>query len=271
MKRYLLLVSVMLLCTAWVMNRASGNYEAIHHNSFTKGEVLEYKVKYSFITVGKAQIKVHDNYYKINGRGCYRIDVFGATSGAIDWVAKVDDNWGAYVDTAALVPHISYRKIKEGSYRKNELVKFDHVTNMIAVKVVDKETGLFKEPEFIQAPNNIRDIVGGLMYLRALDFNQLDKGEIISVDAFFEDTVYDFKIIYAGKELLKTKVGEVNAIKLVPIMPDNDLFRGENPIAVWLSDDENKIPLKVEAEMVIGKAGCEIIGYSGLKNELEII
>lgn len=271
MKKCLLSFIVVLLFTAFVMNDPVDNYEVIDQNSFTKGEVLEYKVKYSFFIVGKAQIKIHDNFYRINGRDCYRVDVYGKTSGAVDWVARVNDNWGAYVDTAALVPHISYRKIEEGSYRKNELIKFDHTTNMIEAKVVDKKTGLFKEPEYIQAPDNIRDIVGGMMYLRSLDFDQYEKEDIITVDAFFEDTVYDFQIIYKGKEEVKTSVGTFNTFKLVPIMPDNKLFAGENPISVWFSDDENQIPIKVEADMVIGKAGCEIINYKGLKNELEVM
>lgn len=238
----------------------------IPHESFTTGEVLEYKLNYGLFAVGKAQMKVHDGYYKINGRDCYRVDVFGKTSGAIDWVAKVNDNWGAYIDTAALVPHISYRKIEEGRYRKNEVIKFDHDTDMIEAKVINNETGDFKEPEYFQAPDNIRDIIGGIFYLRTLDFNGLEEGAMVTLKAFFEDTIYDFEIIYAGKEEIKTKAGKFNALKLVPIMPDNKLFAGENPITVWFSDDLNRVPLKVEANMLIGKASCELIKFEGLRN-----
>lgn len=233
---------------------------------FTTGELLEYKLNYGIFTVGKAQMKVHDGYYNINGRDCYRVDIFGKTSGAIDWVARINDNWGSYIDTAALIPHISYRKIEEGNYRKNELVKFDHVTDMIEAKVVNNATGDFKEPEYIQAPDDIRDIIGGLFYLRSLDFKSMEKGDIINLDAFFEDTVYDFDIKYLGNEEVKTKAGKFNAIILQPVMPDNQMFAGENAITVWLSDDMNRIPLKAEANMVIGRATCELIHFEGLRN-----
>ena len=243
-----------------------GEYVVIPHESFTKGELLTYKLNYSLFTVGKAQMKIHDGYYNVNGRGCYRVDINGKTSGAVDWVARVNDNWGAYIDTAALVPHISYRNIEEGRYRKNEVVKFDHVTNMVEAKVVNNETGEFKEPIYFQAPDNIRDIIGGLFYLRSMDFDTLKVGELFTVQAFFEDTFYDFEIRYQGKEEIKTKAGKFNAIKLVPKMPDNELFAGEDAISVWLSDDLNKIPLKAEANMFIGKAACELIQYEGLRN-----
>lgn len=264
MKNWLYFIAVILLTS--FTGTGKETFVSVPHRTFGAGELLEYKLTYGAFAVGKAQMKVHDAYYKINGRDCYRIDIFGKTSGAVDWVARVNDNWGAYIDTAALVPHISYRKIEEGRYRKNEVLKFDHNTDMIEAQVVNNETGDFKEPAYFQAPDNVRDIVGGLFYLRTLAFNDLAEGDIIKMEAFFEDTVYDFEIRYMGKEEVKTKAGKFKALKLVPIMPDNKLFAGENAISVWLSDDLNRVPLKVEANLVIGKASCELITFEGLRN-----
>lgn len=266
MKSFIYFTLILLITSAFTGKNEDTGYSQVSFPVFSTGELLEYKLNYSLFTVGKAQMRIHDGYYNINGRDCYRVDIFGKTSGAIDWVARVNDNWGAYIDTAVLVPHISYRKIEEGNYRKNELIKFDHVTDMIEAKVVNNETGDFKEPEYIQAPDDIRDIIGGLFYLRSLDFDSMEKGSIINVDAFFEDTVYDFDIKFIGKDEVKTKAGRFNAIVLQPIMPENKMFAGENPITVWLSDDLNRIPLKAEANMVIGKATCELIHFEGLRN-----
>ena len=264
MKNIIYFIAILLISSAFTSSEKE--HATVSFPTFTTGEILEYKLNYGLFTVGKAQMKVHNGYYKINGRDCYRVDIFGKTSGAVDWVAKVNDNWGAYIDTAELIPHISYRKIEEGRYRKNELVKFDHETNMIEAKVVNNETGDFKEPEYIQAPNDIRDIIGGLLYLRSLDFDKMEKGGLISLDAFFEDTVYDFDIRFLGRESVKTKAREFNALVLQPVMPDNKMFAGENAITVWLSDDLNRVPLKAEANMVIGRAACELIHYEGLRH-----
>ncbi len=243
-------------------------FEFVENESFGTGEKLQYNVNFGIFSVGEAKMEILNKTYNINGRSCYKANVHGRTTGVVGWVAKVDDVWGAYVDTVSLIPHISYRKIRENNYRKDELVKFDHTSDMIEYKVVDKETGKFKEPEYFKAPNNVRDMVGGYMYLRTLDFEQMSIGDTIQIDAFFEDQFYDFRIMYEGTENVKTKLGRINCHKLVPIMPDNKIFDGENSITVWFSNDENKVPVKIQADMFIGHAGVEIEKAEGLLHPL---
>ena len=55
-----------------------------------------------------------------------------------------------------------------------------------------------------------------------------------------------------------------------PIMPKNSLFDGEDSITAYFSDDKNRIPVKIDAEMFIGSAGVELTGYSGLRNPLNV-
>ncbi len=241
------------------------------NKSFTTGELLNFHVTFGIFSVGEAKMEIKDKTFNINGKKCYRVDVHGKTTGLVSWVAKVNDVWGAYVDTAAMTPQISYRKIRENNYKKDELVKFDHNTNMIEYKVVDKKTGKFKDPMYYKAPENVRDMVGGYMYLRTMDLNSFHLGDTITVDAFFEDTFYDFQIMYSGKETVKTKIGKIRCHKLIPVMPDNKLFDGENSITVWFSDDQNKIPVRIEASMFIGKAGVEIEKTQGLLHPLNLV
>src|SRR5688572_458659 len=76
-------------------------YPLIQNESFTKGEVLHFKMTYSFITVGKGTATVQPKYYKLNNRDCYKVDVNAKTVGMVDWVADVNNHYGAYIDTAA--------------------------------------------------------------------------------------------------------------------------------------------------------------------------
>ena len=243
-------------------------YTPIKYKSFARGERLEYKVNFGFFNIGEAEMIIDDKFYKVNGRECYKVDVYGKTTGMVDWVAKVNDHWGAYVDSSALVPHISYRKIREGKYKKDEVVRFDHRVNLIEAKVKNKKTGEFKEPQIYVAPAGIRDMLAGYLYLRTINFDSLNKGDIFTVTGFFEDEFYELNIRYRGKEKIKTKAGKFKAIKLEPVMPENELFDGEDSILAWVSDDENKIPLKVQAKMFIGNTGVELKNYHNVKNPL---
>ena len=246
-------------------------YTDVSNDSFFKGEKLEYKVSFGIFSIGEAEMVIQDNFYRVNHRDCYKIDVYGKTTGMVDWVAKVDDHWGAYVDSAALVPHISYRNIKEGNYRKNEVTRFDHRSNQIETKVMDKKTGEYKEPNYYYAPEDIRDMLAGFLYMRTMDFSTMKKNDVFTVKGFFEDTFYELDVRYKGTEKIKTKAGKFKAIKLAPIMPDNKLFDGEDSILVWLSNDKNKVPLKIEAKMFIGSTGVELSGYHNLRNEINKI
>jgi hypothetical protein len=114
-------------------------YPYVPNNSFGKGEVLEYKMSYGIFNIGKGRTVIHDTYHKMNDRHCFKVDVYGKTTGMVDWVADVDDQWGAYIDTIALVPHMSYRKIREGKYKKDEVVSFNHERGKIEAKVLNQK------------------------------------------------------------------------------------------------------------------------------------
>ncbi|MFY0650542.1 MAG: DUF3108 domain-containing protein [Cyclobacteriaceae bacterium] len=113
-------------------------------------------------------------------------------------------------------------------------------------------------------PNNIQDIVSGFFYLRTIDFDQLAVGETVAINGFYKNKVFDFKIRFEGREVIKTKLGKIRALKIAPMMPENSVFDGEDSIHAWLSDDQNKIPLKVKSDMFIGAIELDIKTAKGL-------
>lgn len=246
-------------------------YTAIKNTSFGTGEIIEYRVNFGIFTVGHASTHVDKKIFTINSRPCYKIDGYGSTSGLIAWLSKVDDQWGAYVDTAALITHVSYRKIKEGRFRKDELVNFDHEQKKAEVKLKNKKTGVYDDIKYYPVEENVRDIVAGFTYLRVIDLSRTRKGDTLTISGFFEDASYKLKIIYDGKEKISSEVGKIFCHRLIPIVPDNKLFEGNNSITVWLSADENQIPVKIQARMFIGSTGLELEEFRGLRNQLRIV
>ena len=241
-------------------------YRYIPNESFGSGEVLKYRVHWGLVNAGEATMKVSDTYFNVNGRPCYKIDVFGNTVGLIDVAIKIRDNWGAYVDTASIIPHKAYRYIQEGGYRKNEMVNFDHENDVATVLKLDKKTRKLKEKKNFTVPNDVVDIVGGYYFLRTIDYDNYEKGDIINVSSFFGDEIYDLEIRFLGRETIDTKVGEINAIVMAPSLPNNDFFSGDDPVKVWISDDKNKVPLKVKAKIAVGAIEIDIKEMQNLRN-----
>ncbi|MEL7003253.1 MAG: DUF3108 domain-containing protein [Bacteroidota bacterium] len=239
----------------------SDEYRNVENSSFEPGEEIKYKVHYGFINAAEGRMVISNELYNINGRPCYKIDVFGRSVGMFDLFLRIRDNWGTYLDTSAIVTQKFYRIIEEGKYRKHEIVDFDQNVNVASVRTYDKKKHKWKPTEKFDIPSNVQDMVSGYYFLRTFDFRGLEEGEIINIDAFFDDEVYDFKIRYIGKEEVKTKLGRIRSVVFSPIMPENSLFDGEDAIRVWISDDANKVPLKIKAEMFVGSVEIDITKY----------
>ena len=269
MKRaFIALITLVLLCGFLPVKQ---NTPLVARNtSFTAGEQLDYRVTFGFFTVGRAVTRIDKRVYSINSTACFKIDAYGETSDWISWVARVHDTWGAYLDTASLSPQVAYRKIREGNYKKDELTSFDHDKRKVEVKVMNQETGVYENPKEYDIPRNAKDLVSGFMLLRQIDFTRVRLGDTLTVSGFFEDTSYNLRLIYTGKDVVQTKIGKIPCLKLVPIVPDNKLFDGENSITCWLSDDANKVPVKIQAKMFIGHTGVELEGFRGLRNQLKV-
>lgn len=240
------------------------------NTSYAPGEELEYRVHFGVFTVGKATTRVDKLLQTYNGRPCYKVDAYGETSDWISWVAKVNDNWGAYIDTTTQLTHMAYRMLREGKYRRDEQAFFDQQKRKVEVKVKNRDTGVIESKTY-DTPANAKDLVAGFLFLRTIDFKRVAIGDTITVSGFLEDASYDLKIIYTGKEVVETRVGKIPCIRVRPIMPKNSLFDGENSVACWISDDMNRIPVKLQAKMFIGNTGLELIRFRGLRNQLKII
>lgn len=229
-------------------------------------EVLEYRIHYGFMNAGEARIEVHPKLYLVNNKVCYKATVTGKSTGAFDFALRIRDQWGTYIDTSSKNPQRAFRTIEEGKYRLKEYAYFDYKNNEVNL---ERETkGNKKETRVYSITDDVQDIISGYYFLRTINYNALHLNDTIAVNAFFEDKLYNFSVKFLGKGQVKTKFGSINAIKLSPIMPENQLFEGGNSIRLWLSDDKNKIPIKVEADMVVGAVEIDLKGYEGLKHPI---
>jgi hypothetical protein len=264
--KILILISALFFCLS-SFNTHLGDYKSIVNiHSFLKGEVLTYRLHYGVFTAGEASVWVNPEIKKVRGKDCYSFNIKGKTTGAFAAVMTIEDEWKSYVDTCSMSPVQFSREIIENSYYLKERVDFDRNNANVTWEKRDR----VQKHENFEVPTNVHDIVSAYYFLRNIDYSKMKIGQRTSVKAFFEDKLYDFEVEYMGKDIVKTKLGKVNAIRLIPIMPDNELFEGNDAIQFWLSDDKNKIPLKVKAKMFVGAVEVDIKDYTGLRYQLNI-
>jgi hypothetical protein len=240
-----------------------GVYRTVENRSFRLGEEVKYRVHYGFINAGEATVEVSPDLFRVNNRPCFRITVSGSSSNVFDKFLKIRDTWRSYVDTSAIVSQRFYWNIQEGKYKKEETVFFDHPNKKIRSEEKNQEA-----KDFENIAENLQDLVSGYYYLRTVDFSQMKENDMVSVKGFFDDNFFDFKVRFRGRETIKTKFGKIRCLRLTPVMPKNDLFDGDSSIRFYVSDDENKIPVKVQADMFVGAVEVEIKDYKNLKYPL---
>lgn len=264
MKKVIPLVLIVLVAAVGFVTK--DRLRTVPNESFTSGEILKYKVHYGPITAAEAVIDVAPTLHTVNGRPCYRATVTGKTNGSFDLFLRIRDTWQSYIDTAAIIPQRSFRNIEEGNYRKRETVDFNHATNTAFVE--KKKRNKDKEHKNFKVPANVQDIVSGFYYLRTFNYDKMRVGEKVNIQGFFDEENFTMEVTYKGKEVVSTKAGDIKAIKLVPKMPKNEMFDGENSITVYLSDDQNKIPVLIQAEMFVGSVKVNLYEYKNLKHKI---
>ncbi|WP_026955744.1 DUF3108 domain-containing protein [Algoriphagus vanfongensis] len=232
---------------------------------YTFGEELNFEVSYGWFNLADAKMQIGKKPQEHDERPHYKIDVYGKTKGAATIFGKVNDNWGTYLDMESKLPSQSYRHIEEGNYRKHELVHFDQRENKALMQLFDKENKNLKEEKEFDLPGQVQDIVSGFYYLRTLDLRNLEEGEQIIIRGFFDKEIYNIKLIYEGSEKLETELGEKDTYIFSPQIPKNKLFRGEFPVKVWVTKDQNKIPVKIKANLFLGSLNLDIKSAKGLR------
>jgi len=221
------------------------------HN-FEAGEVLEYNLHFGPINAGKATGTL--TYATIDGKKIFYSEMLAQSTGLADVIYKVRDVYGSYFDPVTLFPVKSNRDISEGRYKRKDEVTYDHSRGKA-----------FSPSGEHDVPNNIRDMVSALYYIRSLDFDTIQVGDIIPINTFFDDELFPFDIRYRGKEEVKIKKGKFNCLKLVPFVEPGRIFESEDDMTIWISDDPNKIPIRVKFDLTVGSIKCDLISYSGLK------
>jgi hypothetical protein len=74
-----------------------------------------------------------------------------------------------------------------------------------------------------------------------------------------------------GREDIETDIGKVHALKFRPIVQKGRVFKHDEDLNVWISDDNNHIPLRAQADILIGSIKMDISSVKNLNNPLAFV
>ena len=233
--------------------------------AFKAGEWLKFRIHYGIFNASYATIELREAEW--NGRPAFYAKGIGRTTGLARLFFKVDDYYSSYFTKDDNRPLHFIRNINEGGYKKHLKIDFDHLKKQATVIDIKKEkTGIYNTDPDIQ------DLISFVYYLRKqLDVNAIKKDEFVVVNLFFDSENYAFKFKFVGIETIKTKFGKVKTLKFRPYVQSGRVFRSSESITLWVSSDDNKIPLRLQADLSVGSIVADLDAFKGLKNPFEIV
>ena len=239
----------------------SQNLPYLKNSTFNAGETIQYKLKYGFFTAAEATIQVLETDIKFNDRPTYHLTVQGTTSGSFDIFYKVRNRYDSYIDQKNYTPYLYTENIREDNYTRNDKVRFYQTDKKI---IANKGT-------FKTQTEQTFDLVSAYYFSRNLDLTNAKQGDKFTINYFLDDEVTPLTIEYVGKEVVKTSLGKIRCLKFSPSIRAGRIFRKGSRLYLWISDDANRIPVKAQAEVVVGAITMEISSAKGLKQKLQTV
>lgn len=230
--------------------------------AYQPGEFFLFNVSYGFINAGKATLELSES--RLNDKKVFFAKGYGYTTGLSKMFFKVEDHYHSYFDKNSGEPYQSVRDIYEGGYEKKQHTYFDNTKNTAVLKDLKK-----KSEQVFHVPNQIQDVVSAFYYLRNHPgIDTIKEGQTLVINMFFDDEVINFKLKFSHREVLKTKVGKVATMVFKPYVLKGRVFKESESLTMWVSDDLNKIPLRIKADLLVGSIKADLESYKGLKHPL---
>lgn len=240
-----------------VQNTPSSPFRQLTNNAFEVGERLTFNIDYGFITAGQATMSIPDYQY-LDGHPTQEIRIEARSGSTFDWVFKVRDRYETFLDYQGLFPWRFEQHVREGSYSKDYQADFNPLT----------QTATTSDGHTFQTPQYVHDIVSAFYYIRTLDLTNTHRGDVIHLQNFFDGETHPLDVRILGHQQIEVPVGTFECCVLEPMVVAGGLFKSEGSIRIWVTDDNDHIPVQMSSKILIGSIDAKLVKYEGIRSPL---
>jgi len=249
------LIGISLILFSFVAVQAQSGGDYLKNSVFQVGETARYNLYFNwgFIWIHAGNVDFSVQTKKLNGKTVHSLKVIGYTIKSFEKMYTIKDTFEAFVDTARLLP-VYYREVKhENKYYACNQYFYNRSNKDSTLVYMDFARKRRQWQDTIKIGNNVTDLITTCYKIRNLDISKLWKDQTVSFPMLLDDKVYDVGLKYRGKETIKLRTGgKYNAHKFTPKLVTGDLFKKEDDMTIYVSDDANHVPLLIEAKITVG-------------------
>lgn len=222
------------------------------------GEKLSYRIHYGFLNAGNATLTTNEITYK--GKPHYRVTGVGKSTGAVRAFFKVDDVYESYINKSTGLPSYYVRNVSEGGYRRHFETEFNQDEQSLTLTNKLKKTS-----KNFKTMRGIQDMISSFYYLRSMDNSKFKVGSSVKMNVWIDDESYPFMLKVVGVEKKSTKFGDISCLKIIPYVISGRIFKSQEGVTMWVTNDENHVPVEIKAELMVGSLKASLDGYSNVK------
>jgi len=242
------------------------------NNAFQGGEKLVFTASYNMsgLMTELAEVRMETSEVNTSKATLLRLKCTATTYSKWDNFFKIRDIYESYVNPKTLAPYLYQRDIDEGGHYKFVKYNFDYTTNTVKSlrrqKSNNFDSGFWDRNDNIKFNSGTKDLVSTIYHIRTLDIYKANVGSKDSFTVLFDNKETNITLSFLGKETINTNIGSKSCYKLAISISNSDVLKGSNSNILWLTADENKIPVFAKFKVAVGNGELKIKSVSGLKN-----
>lgn len=238
--------------------------------SFQPGEIISYSAVYNWgfiwVNAGTVDFIVEEN--KNEDDSTFLFKGIAKSLKSYDWFFKVRDYFYSEVDCQTFYPIWFERNTSEGGYEVLNKYSFDYTTNRIYSDTQNSDKP--RTLDTLAIEKTTHDVLSGVYQVRNIDFSKYNINDTIPVRMIIDNEIFNLYVRYLGKEILKTRDNrKFRTLKFSALLVEGTIFKGGEDLFVWVTDDKNKIPVLVEAKILVGSIKALLVNTANLKYPME--
>ncbi len=214
------------------------------------GEVLHYSAGFRFFPAGRAELSFISD--SLNGEQVFVLSTTIKTNSFLDKFYEVRDEITAWLNPESLSLLKTIQNIREGSYHR------DHEA------IIQGDSLALWDDQSSELPGKVYEPVAFIYYLRS---QNLQLGDSYQFYSYSRKKIREVVVHITGSETVKVAAGTFSCLKVEPVSNDGKpLLKNNGEMRVWLSDDNLKIPVKIEMKTNIGNMIMKLKDYNHSTN-----
>lgn len=234
------------LLPAWALPSPVASAATTAH-PFAPGEELRFAVKYGPVRAGEAVLAVTGPEF-VEGRKAFRFRSTAESSRFFDTFFPVKDRVESVWDVERAIPLRFERHIREGKYKKDAMVRFDHAQGK----------AFYSNGKTSEFPAGSQDVLSAFYYVRGQD---LSPGTSLQVPNHADGKNYPLEVRVLRRETVQVPAGTFACVVVEPLLKSAGLFKQEGNLTIWLTDDARRMPVLMKSKVAVGSIAAELESF----------